>query len=62
LPTFDGKLNLPTELLGTKALKSQEKSLLARQATNHGVYDAHLAAILDAKWAKSKNRHISATV
>jgi len=28
--------------------------------TNPGVYDGHLATILGAKWAKSKNRHISA--
>ena len=28
-------------------------------STNPGVYDAHLATILGAKWAKSKNRHIN---
>ena len=28
-------------------------------STKPGVYDAHLATILGAKWAKSKNRHIN---
>ena len=31
-------------------------------STKPGVYDAHLATILGTKWAKSKNRHISAIV